>query len=329
MNNRLEWIDALKGFAIITVVLGHCVGGVLAANYFKNDYLIVKGIFDFIYSFHMPLFFSASGFLFYLTKTYDKYKIKIADLFLMYVFWTVITWIIKYAAGGSINHPVSVQTLITNIYNPTFIYWYIYSLMLMYLFYSVVKIKQITVNTLLILSIAACIVKILPVNIGIVGKTIYFMYFFAFGGYLCNNHKYQNISKKFFLFCCGMVVLNLFLYCNNINFITSIEIIKGFILANAAIIITYYIFLNNHKFNILKIFGLFSLHIYLMHDFIVAGTRMTFIKLGNENLIAYLAIGTILGTIIPVLIARFCENKGILNYPFAPVKTLKALTKAH
>lgn len=57
MNNRLKWIDALKGFAMITVVLGHCVGGALAANYFKNDYLIVKGIFDFIYSFHMPLFF--------------------------------------------------------------------------------------------------------------------------------------------------------------------------------------------------------------------------------------------------------------------------------
>ena len=64
----------------------------------------------------------------------------------MYAFWTIITWLMKYFAGNSINYPVTFQTLLTNIYNPTFIYWYLYALMLMYLFYSITKIKQIDID---------------------------------------------------------------------------------------------------------------------------------------------------------------------------------------
>lgn len=182
MSSRIEWIDALKGFAIFTVVLGHCTGGALASNAFINDENTIKAIHNFIYSFHMPLFFSASGFLFYLTKSYNKYKIKVLDIALMYIFWTILTWSIKYIAGNSINYPVTIQTLITNIYNPTFIYWYLYSLMLMYLFYSISKIKLITIKLLSSLAILCTVVKIFLPNLGIVTTTIYFAYFFAMGG---------------------------------------------------------------------------------------------------------------------------------------------------
>ena len=37
-----------------------------------------------------------------------------------------------------------------------------------------------------------------------------------------------------------------------------------------------------------KIFGVYSLQIYLIHDFLVAGTRIVFVKLENENLAAYI-----------------------------------------
>lgn len=50
-NRRIEWIDSLKGFAIILVVLGHNTGG-------------ENGAYRFLYTFHMPLFFLISGFLF-------------------------------------------------------------------------------------------------------------------------------------------------------------------------------------------------------------------------------------------------------------------------
>ena len=325
MVNRINWIDALKGFAILTVVLGHCFGGALNAHYFNNDTTLMKSIYDFIYSFHMPLFFSASGFLFYLTKTYQKYKTKTVDIALMYIFWMILTWVIKYVAGGSINHPVTYQTLVTNVYNPTFIYWYLYALMLMYLLFSLIGIKKITINTLCILGLVACAVKILPVKLGIISTSMYYGYFFALGGYWVNNEKFKNINISSIIFSAFIICGNIYFYLNNIAFTKEIEIIKSFILANSAIILTYYLFINYKFLNIFKIFGVYSLHIYLIHDFLVAGTRMIFVKSGNENLVAYIFIGMLLGSVIPILIGKICKNKGILNYPFAPIQTIKLL----
>lgn len=48
-NQRLEWMDVAKGIAIILMVVGHTS--------------IPKSLSDFIWAFHMPLFFIASGWL--------------------------------------------------------------------------------------------------------------------------------------------------------------------------------------------------------------------------------------------------------------------------
>lgn len=57
-SSRLQFIDIIKGWAIILVVLAHLIQ--------KNT---VDGlhnvVFQFINSFHMPLFFFASGYIAY------------------------------------------------------------------------------------------------------------------------------------------------------------------------------------------------------------------------------------------------------------------------
>lgn len=54
MNSRISYIDALRGFAIILVVIGH-----LVQNNYSDAYH--NSIFNVIYSIHMPLFFFISG----------------------------------------------------------------------------------------------------------------------------------------------------------------------------------------------------------------------------------------------------------------------------
>lgn len=58
MKKRIEWIDMAKGYGIILVVMGHCFN---------------KGsiIHNWIFSFHMPLFFILSGYCFCIDK-YDS-----------------------------------------------------------------------------------------------------------------------------------------------------------------------------------------------------------------------------------------------------------------
>jgi fucose 4-O-acetylase-like acetyltransferase len=59
---RIVWIDATKGYAISLVVFGHVLGGAMARGWLSGaggD--VPKLIYDYIYSFHMPLFFIISG----------------------------------------------------------------------------------------------------------------------------------------------------------------------------------------------------------------------------------------------------------------------------
>ena len=59
---RITWIDATKGYAIWLVVFGHVLGGAMARGWLSAaDGDAPKLIYDYIYSFHMPLFFIISG----------------------------------------------------------------------------------------------------------------------------------------------------------------------------------------------------------------------------------------------------------------------------
>ena len=59
--NRVEWIDVAKGIAIVLVIIGHTVqfGG---------------GTRNFIFSFHMPLFFLLSGFTYKVAQDWKTFK---------------------------------------------------------------------------------------------------------------------------------------------------------------------------------------------------------------------------------------------------------------
>jgi fucose 4-O-acetylase-like acetyltransferase len=57
---RLPWVDATKGLAIILVVFGHVLGGVMARGWVQQGGPALV-TYNFIYMFHMPLFFLIAG----------------------------------------------------------------------------------------------------------------------------------------------------------------------------------------------------------------------------------------------------------------------------
>ena len=79
---RNEILDSIKGLAILLVVAGHCCLG--------------RGITDFIYSFHMPVFFMVAGFL-YKGESSDsvanvfRFTVKrLKRLYIPFAFWSVV-----------------------------------------------------------------------------------------------------------------------------------------------------------------------------------------------------------------------------------------------
>ena len=62
MVTRETWIDAWKGGLILAVVIGHVVGG--GSHFATGDArAFLRGIYFWIYSFHMPAFFFVAGWL--------------------------------------------------------------------------------------------------------------------------------------------------------------------------------------------------------------------------------------------------------------------------
>jgi fucose 4-O-acetylase-like acetyltransferase len=64
-STREPLLDAVKGFAILTVVLGHTIQSGLGPDYLESEAYFSDGLFKAIYSFHMPLFMLISGYLYY------------------------------------------------------------------------------------------------------------------------------------------------------------------------------------------------------------------------------------------------------------------------
>ena len=92
-EKRLGWIDIAKGIGIMLVVLGHTIVPGL-----REKYDVANFLWTFIYSFHMPLFFFLSGYLFEhgLKRYADKKRFllsKARKLLLPYLFFSVFAYV--------------------------------------------------------------------------------------------------------------------------------------------------------------------------------------------------------------------------------------------
>ncbi len=76
-RQRKNWIDAIKGIGIILVVIGHV---------FENQFA-----YDWIYSFHMPLFFFAAGVTFSEKPVFATIKRRIFTVLVPYLFFGILT----------------------------------------------------------------------------------------------------------------------------------------------------------------------------------------------------------------------------------------------
>jgi fucose 4-O-acetylase-like acetyltransferase len=60
-SNRLVMVDTLKGIAILLVLWGHCIQFFIVGSDSYYDNIAYRVI----YSFHMPLFMTVSGYLYW------------------------------------------------------------------------------------------------------------------------------------------------------------------------------------------------------------------------------------------------------------------------
>lgn len=263
LSSRIQYIDALKGFAILLVVMGH----VLANCHMDYNSSLMGGqsmlLWKVIYSFHMPLFMFCSGLVFKFDSPSLSYFCKVLKK-------RFVSLMFPYFCMGTVSF------LFRDVFSE---YWYLYVL---FVFYFVSLVFQ-------------CCLSRFKWNNGIVGSVVLLLFAFAVQMFCI---RYKNFAVKpffdlshfslYFWFCLGYVFkkhkmarfchenifsvfaliffLFFFLKFHNVSLIH----IPGHIYVLSAILFFYsfFVLLKNNKFlDYLSGIGFYSLEIYLIHFF--------------------------------------------------------------
>ncbi len=269
-TGRINKFDNLKGFAILLIVLGHLC-------YVNDHNNMVYALRNFVYLFHLPIFFFVSG---YFSKIGEDEPIKaFKRLFIPYIIFTILWELFNFFAfGDKIGSTIFIK--------PGFGLWFLISLFTMKLMLPIADRFRYPI---LISFIFAVLIGLIDCNILGISRTFVYFPIFLIGFYLKQNKieipKVDFLSKIFknnhILILIGIISITLTVFLAlNLKFATITMknaygdslIIEMIIRVILLILITSntliaYKFMTNSK-NILTKFGINSLVVYLLHLFI-------------------------------------------------------------
>jgi len=270
MDGRDLQIDALRGFAIILVIMGHVIAFSSFSDYQYNL------LFNIIYSFHMPLFFMISGYLVFghfKPTTIEWLKKKFMGLIIPYI---IFTFVYFYVLGGFYLDRITISGLISSLFsytNPNSA-WFLPVLFETFIVLAIlINIEKFAGKKTYFLFIALSFLAITvidPKSISGVNQIIYYSPFVVIG-YLINEYK-ESAQK---LIGIGIPVGSLLFpvlfslrYTPIYNYLGQLIFLYYYALAICGIILSYFIVkmvIKTRASSILVLSGVFSMELYLTH----------------------------------------------------------------
>ncbi len=179
MLQRIQKWDILKFFLMFTVVLGHFF------EYHTDEYQMAKGMFLFIYFFHMPLFVFVSGLFSKRTVNEKRW-----DKILGYLVLTFVTKLLMFTFNG-----VLTKNLYFNTFGDSGLPWFLFAI---FVFFAItVFTKNYKPQYVLAISILLALVVGYDnqVNYKFALSRIIVFYPFFFLGYITDVKKLEEFCK--------------------------------------------------------------------------------------------------------------------------------------
>lgn len=312
-TNKINWLLILQGWAMLWVVIGHSGPSATFDDY--PTYAVF--IWNTAYSFHMSLFISISGFLFYFTRLdSDKWtywatlKEKIVRFGIPFVVFTFIALVLKNVFASSVDRAttLSLSELINAIlypYNgPMREFWFLATIMWYFALFPLWKIafknrwmSIITFVGLLVISIWS------PDSDFLALRHVSQYAFFFYIGILCSKlYKRDStcITKTYFAPIALIIGVTLY----SIGRAYSIPVVTplgGIILSLGICLI-----LERMNSNAFSSFRNYTYQIYLLGIFFNVIIIMLRAKLGLPFAPMYVT-SLIMGLYMPVLISKVLE----------------------
>jgi fucose 4-O-acetylase-like acetyltransferase len=208
-NTRLESIDVAKAICIILVVIGHY------SPDGSPDWWM--SIHDVIYSFHMPLFMFASGYIYMKFKKKETYVTflnkKLKRLMIPYFTTSIIIISFKLLSENNVyvENPVTAYTYLQILYLPSagVFLWFIWTLFLFFLIIPIFKTSK-SLLALLICSLALYLLPITFPSIFCLKEAKGMLIYFVLGVCVAHNNIKIQSEKKYYLW--GAILAYTILY---------------------------------------------------------------------------------------------------------------------
>ena len=290
-KKHIQEIDALKGWAIFLVVLGHAII-IYPINLQSNIYC--DALFSFVSSFHVKLFFLVSGFCFSFRGYYGEYiKKKVFRLLIPYYVFCILEIIAKLVFSGQINRPRGLGEFVSRMLFYGGDYWFLWTLFMIFLVFPAIHLllrrgvawEIGCLVGLLILSLIRPSIELFQIE-----NVLRYLFWFACGAVLRRHWRFENYPGRKWIYAAGIVLLaalQIALIWNHSFNYAARDLLCGAMGILLSIALTRFSWFNNA----FSRFGTYSLQLYLMNGLLLGISRIV--------------ICNILGVTIPAVIICF------------------------
>ncbi|MCO5950389.1 acyltransferase family protein [Mucilaginibacter flavidus] len=317
---RLNWVDHAKGIGIILVVFGHVIKGLNTANLI--DPVFFNYAVNFVYSFHMPLFFILSGYFFLpgFNKRGNKYFLvnKLETIVYPFIIWVLIQSFIALRLSALTNSHVKARFSLDYFYRPHDQFWFLMALFLInlmcLLFFNISKKWGVLISV-----IVWVVYYNFPLITDIFDRTYLNLIYFAAGIALSQSGKVTKLLVNniwAFLFNLVIFASSLYVYFHYPRTAWYNEIFPQL---SGSFVVIYLSGLcsNLSFFKFLEYLGINSMAIYLVHILAGSGTRIilaTFLHVRNSAV--HIVLGTLVGLMASLLLYNVAMKTKYLSWLF-------------
>lgn len=331
-KTRYEWVDSVKFACCVLVVLGHTFMGIAEAGIIEKG-TVYNLLIQSVYTFHVPLFFVCSGFLYQrsgrvhnLNSWGKNVADKLLNLGVPYITFTVITVILKMAFSESVNNAAG-DLLNTVFISPVAPYWYLYALFFMFVFIPCLKSKK-QATALLAFSIAARIAYLVMISYSVsliypFRSTLGRMIWFAIGMFMASDIiNLKAIPCKIIMAAsfAAAIALSIYYY-RELNGDLIIQTIIGVLFVVAILVLSQNLRISYIEKLSFK-FSEYFMPVYVMHTIFSAGVRILLIKVGVQSPIIHIICGLFAGFIIPIAVYEIAKKIPPLLFFIYPKKAI-------
>lgn len=332
VKQREIWLDNVKVFACILVLLGHFFQSMTKAAILPaND--LYKWFNQTIYYFHVPLFFICSGYLYQKLSKVNTVRCwsinvlkKALTLGVPYFSFSLATWLLKTLFSESVNSEIGGLADILFLH-PTSPYWYLYALF--FLFSLTPTFKNRTTASIG-LSIAF-LLKVFGIvkgssNIPVISYIISNEIWFVIGMWLY-VFEFQHFMKKrnFFIpVAIGIVFLtsSVMISFNDIQS-RILPFVMGLTACCSVLMIMEKSFENRSQPKFFEILAQYTMPIFLMHTLFAASLRSVLLKIGICSAGIHMVLGITISFIGPMFAAIIMKQTKWMEFFLYPGKFIK------